>query len=284
MVRTRKRGERLPDNYVKIAILLFIGDDKKAQFEIKEYLKQVHGIAEKKGIRLHLSKLCQDEYLQEESEPGKPKYYQWKKSVNSFKKIIELISKNAEIVKSSIIEIKNFNKTKTITEAFQIKKLSRTEDFDPTIYWYDTKYAKNFLNEEILNNLLETAYKEYFKTIEANPLEQSVFKTVVLENIDTKSILTLMHYSPNLVKYLIDLPINYKQKTGNLEEKENRIFFQVLDDRIHGNYSGHVKGLHFIPEPKIIKIDRKDFKGVRLEFACDFASPQHPVLLGKKEV
>jgi len=42
MVRARKRGERLPDNYVKIAILLFIGDDKKAQFEIKEYLKQVH--------------------------------------------------------------------------------------------------------------------------------------------------------------------------------------------------------------------------------------------------
>lgn len=284
MVRTRKRGERLPDNYVKIAILLFIGDDKRAQFEIKEYLKQVHGIAEKKGIRLHLSKLCQDEYLQEESEPGKPKYYQWKKSVNSFKKIIELISKNAEIVKSSIIEIKNFNKTKTITEAFQIKKLSRTKDFDPTIYWYNTKYAKNFLNEEILNNLLETAYKEYLKNIEVNPLEQSVFKTVVLENIDTKSILTLMHYSPNLVKYLIDLPINYKQKTGNLEEKENRIFFQVLDDRIHGNYSGHVKGWHFIPEPKIIKIDRKDFKGVRLEFACDFACPQHPVLLGQKEV
>jgi len=140
------------------------------------------------------------------------------------------------------------------------------------------------LNEEILNNLLETAYKEYLKNIEANPLEQSVFRTIVLENIDTKSILTLMHYSPNLVKYLIDLPINYKQKTRNLKEKENRIFFQVLDDRIHGNYSGHVKGLHFIPEPKIEKIERKEFKGVRLEFGMNFADPQHPTLLGRKEV
>lgn len=284
MVRARKRGEKLAKNYVKIAILLFIGDEKKSGSDIKDFLKQIHGITEPKGIRVHLAKLCESEYLEEEFEPGIAKYYQWKKSIKSFKKIIELISENADIVKDIILKKLNFIKPKSITQGIQIKKLLETKDFDPTKYWYNTKYAKNFLNEEILNNLLETAYKEYSKNMRTYPLEQSVFRTIVLENIDTKSILTLMHYSPNLVKYLIDLPINYKQKTRNLKEKENRIFFQVLDDRIHGNYSGHVKGLHFIPEPKIIKIDRKDFKGVRLEFACDFASPQHPVLLGKKEV
>ena len=279
MVRTRKRGERLPDNYVKIAILLFIGDDKKAQFEIKEYLKQVHGIAEKKGIRLHLSKLCQDEYLQEESEPGKPKYYQWKKSVNSFKKIIELISKNAEIVKSSIIEIKNLNKTKTITKAFQIKKLSRTEDFDPTKYWYNTNYAKSFFNESTLKSCLEEAYKNYSTEKGKYPLDESEFKTVVLENNDIKTIVTLMHYSPNLVNYIIDLAKSYKQKIEDLDKKENKIFLTILDDIIHGNYFYHVKGWHFTPEPNIETISSKDFKGLRLEFRCSLADPKHPVLL-----
>ena len=284
MVKNRKRGEKLPKNYIKIVILLFVGDKKKSRSEIRDYLKKNLGISEPRGVRSHLSKLCQDGYLEGYVEPGIGSYYQWKKNLESFKKIIEFISTNSDIAKKIIIDKPQVSQPIKSGGKLQPRKLFETYDVDPIELWYNTKYAKSFFTGEVVNNLLEEAYEDYSKNKGTYSLNKSEFRTVVLENIDTKSIVTLMHYSPNLVRYIIDLPNLYKNKTRNLKEKENRIFFQVLDDHIHGNYSSHVGGWHFIPEPKINKIDRKDFKGVRLEFGCGFADPRHPVLLGKKEV
>jgi len=44
------------------------------------------------------------------------------------------------------------------------------------------------------------------------------------------------------------------------------------------------RSLSVLSEARIEKIERKEFKGVRLEFGMNFADPQHPTLLGRKEV
>jgi len=278
MVKTRKRGNKLPNSYAKIVILLYIGDEKKSQSEIIGYLNQVYGISERKGIRLHLAKLCEDGYLEEEFRSGIAKYYWWRKSVNSFKKIIELISQNANMV----LEIRDQSNSEPKKEKSKARKLSETYEFDPTKYWYSTNYAKSFFNESTLKSCLEEAYKNYSTEKGKYPLDESEFKTVVLENNDIKTIVTLMHYSPNLVKYIIDLTKSYKQKIEDLDKKENKIFLTVLDDVIHGNYFYHVKGWHFTPEPNIETISSKDFKGLRLEFRCSLADPKYPVLLTER--
>lgn len=268
----RRRGEKLPKNYVKIAILLYVGDERKSSLEIREYLKDVHSVSERKGIQLHLSKLCEEGYLEGETKAGIAAYYQWKKSTESFKKIIELISENADMVRKIILEKSKVIPPKTITEKFQIKKLFETYNVDPTQFWYNTKYAKSFFTEDVLNDLLDKSYDDYSTNKGTYPLNKSEFRIVVLENTNTQAIITLMHYSPNLVKYIIDLPNLYQKKTRNLKEKENRIFYTVLDDIIHGNYSYHGSG-GYIREPTIDKIDSNAFKGVKLEFDCSLVDP-----------
>lgn len=272
MVKNRGRGEKLPKNYVKIAILHFVRDKKKSRSEIRDYLKKNLGVSEPRGVRSHLSKLCQDEYLEGNVKPGIGSYYQWKKTVESFKKIIEFISTNSDIAKKIIIEKSQVSQPLKTEGNLQPKKLFEIFDVDSIEFWYNTKYAKSFFTEEIVNNLLKESFEDYSKNKGTYSLNKLEFRTVVLENIDTRSIVILMHYSPNLVRYIIDLPNLYKNKTRNLKEKDSRIFFTIFDDIINKNYNYHGGG-GFIGEPNINKIDSKAFKGVKLEFGCSLMAP-----------
>ena len=56
----RRPGQKLPTNLSKIAIMLFLRQDKKTTKEILDHLKEQHGLSESRGIRKHLGELKRD--------------------------------------------------------------------------------------------------------------------------------------------------------------------------------------------------------------------------------
>ena len=60
----RGRGGKLPNNFVKTAILIYLTDWQRSASEIRDYLKLVHNIKEPRGVRLHLAKLYDEGYLE----------------------------------------------------------------------------------------------------------------------------------------------------------------------------------------------------------------------------
>ena len=66
----RGRGDKLPNNFVKTAILLHLADSERSASEIRDYLKLVHNIKEPKGVRVHLAKLYDEEYLDKKVKRG----------------------------------------------------------------------------------------------------------------------------------------------------------------------------------------------------------------------
>jgi len=177
------------------------------------------------------------------------------------------------MVRKIILEKSKVISPKTITKKFQIKKLFETYNVDPTQFWYNTKYAKSFFTEDVLNDLLDKSYDDYSKNKGEYPLDLEEFRVVVLESYDIETIIVLMHYSPNLVKYILDLPNNYKNKTSNLKEKENRIFFSVVNDILQNRHTYH-GSFSFIGEPVISKrVENNKFKELIMEFRSSLGMP-----------
>src|SRR2546422_6980461 len=143
MARTRERGSKYPTNFVKIAIVLFIGDHSKSTSEILDYLRTVHGVSEPRGVRAHLSKLIENDILTKVAKKGLESYYSWNKTLDAFKQILKLIYDNIDLVK--IIQNKNGKKRETYHQITQFHQDTLTtpvrKQYDPAHLWYSTNYA-----------------------------------------------------------------------------------------------------------------------------------------------
>src|SRR2546428_12537690 len=100
----RKRGEKLKKNQAKLAIMLFIGDRTVSGSDIRDHLLNLYRIRESRGVRAHLSLLCDKGYLDKITEEGIDNSYRWKKEIDSFRKIIDLISNNSKLITNIVKE------------------------------------------------------------------------------------------------------------------------------------------------------------------------------------
>ena len=243
----RARGEKLPTNFVKLAILLYLTDTSKSASEIREFLKELVGITERRNVQKHLSELYDNEILTKTVERGIGSYYTWNNTIKAFKKIVDLVSDNSEAVIG--IQGKRIKKVQPYTSVTEYHLDTLTtpvkKPFDPTSFWYYTNYAVSFFKGETILSMIDRAYKKYLSKKPKKPLGPEQFKTIVLEGIDEESLAILMHYSPNLVRYILNIEIHYENKLANLRKKEDLLSYVVLSDALFGNYPDHSGGFHF---------------------------------------
>ena len=173
----RGRGEKLPNNFVKTAILLYLADSKRSASEIRDYLKIVHNVKEPKGVRVHLAKLYDEEYLDKKVKRGIGSYYTWKETVESFQKIISFLSTNSQLIR--MVEIENIKFRDYNSEHLEedempiqfkfgrgnemryLSKLTNLEHpFDTSRFWYNTEYTRKFINKKTLRYCINMAYKK----------------------------------------------------------------------------------------------------------------------------
>lgn len=271
----RERGDKLPTNYVKLAILLYLTDTSKSTSEIREFLKDLVGITERRNIQKHLSELFDDKIITKVVKQGIGSYYEWSNDISSFKKIINLISNNAEAIKEiqegRLKKIESYAKVAYLDTLSTIKK-----PFDPTRFWYHTNYAVSFFNEKTISILIDSTYKKYLAKKPVKPLDLEKFETIVFESIDKESLVVLMHYSPNLVRYLLNLDMHYVDKISNLKTREEVIKHIVLNDALFGHYPDHSGTIIFGAGFSLDKEydSKQKLQSVKLELSCNFPKPK----------
>lgn len=278
----RTRGKRLKNNYTKISIVLFVGIGKKSTTEIREYLKIVHQIAEPHGVKQHLNYLYGEEILDKITQIGIGTCYFWKKEKESFRKIINMISNNSEMVRKILRQKLAAKKIRNRpVKLYEINLLRRIKDettpFDTTEFWYNTNYTESFITNSTLKYFLDQAcqrciidpvFVEYFESKKMKA-SKKMFDIILLENYDYQTLLTLMRYSPSLVLYLVNLDVKYKERITNMDERKDLIFQMVLRDYLDGN---NPIGGGFYPIPSIEKRfdGNGEFEGVDVKTSISF--------------
>lgn len=147
MVR-RGRGKKFPTGFVKVAIMLFLRDigkpsiaiysgpklkkidpvypaSSKSTSQIIDYLRKTFGISEPRGIRLHLGQLYSDNLLDKETKIGIETIWQWKRGFESFRKIVNFIQSNHDLVK----DIVEFNPIRDIQDSLSEEDRIRITNF-----------------------------------------------------------------------------------------------------------------------------------------------------------
>jgi len=282
----RQRGETMKKNQVKLAIMLFIGDKTISGSDIRDHLRKLYRIRESRGVRAHLSSLCEKGYLDKTTKVGIETYYRWKTEIDSFRKIIDLISNNSKLIKNIIKERRKENK---LNQSRVMTLIKPSAGIDVTRYWYNTAYAKLFFTSKTIDTVIETAYADYSKNKHDFQLNKSNFKHIILEGIDNQTLVTLMYHSPNLVKYIIDLRNRYKEKTRNLKRVTDQIFFTTIHDILFDSTAHHVDfgfmeghklprrplSVRFVARRSPIskKVENGVFKGVELKFDYSLPAP-----------
>ena len=280
MARKRSKGEKLPTNLIKIAIVLFLRDKKKTTSEIRDYLGRQFGITEPKGIRMHLQWLHhKGKILDKFGKKGLDTTWEWKKTLESFKKIVNFLHSNSEIVKKLVefnpidgIEehLPEEDKTK-VTTFFQ----SMTPEFKVERYWYNTKYARSFFNKNIIRHFVHHTYEDHRQELEPQFINEDELKAITFPIPRTDDfIVTLMHYSPSLVRYIINLEDHLSEiiKAKRTHETSS-IFLMILKDIVvdrqisHGGTSSTQYGIQRTTSDS-------DVKGLKISLECLLHEPK----------
>ena len=148
-------------------------------------MEVVFNVKETRGIRGHLSWLVDNNYLEKRVKSGIGSYFKWKKSPESFKKIVLFLERNdlslrkVEIQNAKFIDFdsvkvkvpKRLQKKLKMMElelpnplprGVEISYHSRLSDFEKDIdvarYWYNTEYTESFLNKETIKFFVNKSY------------------------------------------------------------------------------------------------------------------------------
>jgi len=272
MARKRGIGKKFTKNLIKVSILLYLRDGKKSTSEIMEYLKKTFGISESKGVRLHLEWLRANLFLDKHTKIGIGTYWQWRKYPESFKKIVSFLHSNHDLVKD-IVEVYPFEYMDTSDE--EKDHLRRFFDqmkpeFYIHKYWYNTSYARSFFNEKTIFHFTKRAFKKYVDKGEFKTTSYDEFKRTVFGSLQDDTIVKLMHYSPSLVVYILNLNENYVLTVNKeLPIGQAMILQIVLNDILIHNYRSH--GGTSSAQYNIQK--DPDSGAVKMNLTCSLAEP-----------
>lgn len=304
----RSRGDKLPNNFVKTAILLYLSDSERSASEIRDYLKLVHNIKEPKGVRVHLAKLYDEEYLDKKVKRGIGSYYTWKESVESFQKIISFLSSNSKLIR--MVEIQNmkfrdFGPVKfelksswqktldeeelempqpfrmgMLNEMQYLSKLSDlSQSFDTSRFWYNTEYTRKFLNKKTLKYCINNAFQkcrndekileEYKEYKQVGiNLTKKRFRFNCFCNYNDDSLVAMMFHSYTLVSHMVNLDKNYRQYMMEPMPNNESIFRMVLTDLFYREYPALEN--EYFRKSKFIERKTRDgkFNGLDMHFSC----------------
>ena len=272
--KRRTKGQNFPPYYIKLAIMIFItGNHEKITSDIKSHLKKTFNIREARGVRKHLSELCETGYLNQKSTRGMDNRYSWKNNdCESFQNIVNLFSKNSEAVQDILKTYYKMKKEKQDFERRREQKLIKSYiQYDVARIWYSTKYTESFLRNNSLVYFMNKAYKickndQAYTEYLGNKIKntKSVFETIILEGYSHETILTMMRHSPNLVYFIANLDQEYKKMTINMNKRKDLIFQMVLEDMFVGSFISH--GNNGVPFCTVNEI-RSDGKvlGIKME-------------------
>ncbi len=302
-MQIRKRGAKLPTNFIKIAILLFTADAKKSSTEIREQLKQVHNVKEPRGIRKHLAHLYDKEFLDKTVEIGIGSYYTWKKSFSSFKKIVNFLTENSDVVQQ--VEIENnkdkeamdimldppskFIKPLTAKElslpfeqryiseiAYQIDLKDKNTLFDGMRYWFNTNYTISMINQKFVKYFIDKAHKKsvidfqvskFYREEMHVKITKKIFKSKCLSSLNEKSLVILMRHSPSLVLYVINLEKTFQNKMIE-QDYSDKIFPIVIKDMFSKRFYPHEAENKDYGFKKLVTKDGT-FNGLSVFFECN---------------
>lgn len=225
----RTRGERYSKYLIKIAILVYLRDNVRSASDIHDFLKKYYGLTETKNVKIHLTKLHDSGILHKTMKYGIGSYYKWNHTLDAFKKIVNIFSDNDESTR--LVYYKLFNKYSFNITQFHVETLTLPkEKLDLSRLWYYTNYGQSFLNKKTVSSSIHHAYKKYLSKKPAKKLLFKHFKTIVLERRSESELVTMMYYSPRLVKYILNLDKHYEHKLDNLKIIENKINTMLLID------------------------------------------------------
>ncbi|MDH5431652.1 MAG: winged helix-turn-helix domain-containing protein [Nitrosopumilus sp.] len=314
----RNRGEKLPNNFVKTAILLYLTDSEKSASEIRDYLKVIHNIKEPKGVRVHLAKLYDEGYLDKKVKKGIGSYYTWKESVESFQKIISFLSTHSQLIRQ--VEIQNLKyrdynsvkvklkskwqrklKTEELEMPYPFKygrghemrylsKLSDlTQPFDTSRFWYNTEYTRKFLNKKTLRYCIHIAYQkckndekvlEKYKEYGAK-LRKYRFRHNCFYQYNDDSLVAMMFHSYTLVSHMVNLEQNYRQYMIGSNAGDEFIFRMVMTDLFYREYPA--LEMEYFKKVEFIERRLKNgkFDGLDMHFSCSLGDIAEEIMKEK---
>ena len=293
----RRPGQKLPTNLVKIAIMLFLRDEKKMTREILDHLKEQHGLSESRGIRKHLGELKKDDHLEDIAQSGKPSYWQWKNDIESFKKIVNFLTENSAVIRmveeSSTQDSDKKDNQEFLSDIPYVQDIQRpSETFDSAKYWFDTESAKSFFTKETINYFVDILRKkcaeedDYIKFIKTSLIFQEK-PDEFLENIifglnrDRNVLITMMHHSPTFVLYVLNLDkLNPKKIISGYDIRDDIITSMILKDMIIGRTSNqHGIGSSTKVSSSSRWTKKKEFDGIAIDLHAELNSPESPALV-----
>ena len=210
-------------------------------------------------------------------EFGKGSYWWWKRTFDSFKKIVNFITFNHHVIEKIIEErslifkdgLSEENKT-------QLKNFFKMNlpPFYPTKYWSNTEYTKSFFNEQTIEYFVKKAYEKYLKYKKSECVSNAEFERIVLHGLDRKLVVKLMYYSPSLILYIINLEERYSYNfERKIPQTVSFILLMVLNDLLitrHRLYHGISSAQYGITEKK--SSDSKSLE-IELYLTCRLSNP-----------
>jgi hypothetical protein len=274
MPQKRGIGKKFSTNYVKIAILLFLGDQIKTTSEIIRYLNEEFGISKESNMaKIHLGKLYQFNMLDKETIIGIETKWYWKKNPNSFGKIINFIHDNPFLVQD-IVERKYSPQVNNVQDDIELELKqffqSISPEFNADKYWFNLEYVRGFLTTQTIDHFVNKAYKKYCtNTQHRNVKSKEDFVFQVLENRDYDILQVLLYYSPNFVLYLTNLEKHYDEIINAKKIMTGIIFSTIMRDIL-------VNRLISSKGSTAINIGTKwtsDHKGLTINMNCLLSNP-----------
>ncbi len=269
-----KRGEKYPKDFVKIVILLYLRDTGKSASDIREFLKKNFGLSERRNIQKHLTYLYDHKILDKKVHLGIESRYKWSKNIHAVKTIVNLISEFENIEQISNKLFSNIKKLQTKLHKDYGTNQSDAK-YDPTQLWYRTNYILSFFNKKTISDSLKLAYDEYRKKKYKKYIKFIHFRIILLERLNDDELITMMYYSPTLVKYILNLDKHYEHKLANLNRTENKINTMVMmdwleDKSIFGAKESFNDGIY------IKKGDKQD--SLEMQFHTTLFRPKPPLI------
>ncbi|MEO9307465.1 MAG: hypothetical protein ABI342_04025 [Nitrososphaera sp.] len=300
MIQKRSRGKKFPTNFVKTAILLLLRNDEpshtdqinsdtklakkhsvylhgntKSTTEIINYLNEQFGISEPKGIRVHLGELYAQNILDKETRVGVETRWFWKNNVESFQKLVNFINKNSDMVRDVVEQGPLVKMKEQFSDDIHLVNdflTSLRPQFDVNKYWFRTSYTRAFLSSNTLEYFVDKAYSKYKKNkFTDSKISKEEFQNKIFETRDMSMIVFLMHYSPSLIMFIINLEDNYKKILESKSITTGTLFLTVINDilirrLISSNGSTATRfGMNW-------DLDHK--KGLRMNLDCLLSNPQ----------
>lgn len=223
------RGQKYPKDFVKTVILLYLRDTEKPASDIRDFLKNQFELSERRNIQKHLNYLFDHHVIDKKVRAGIESRYKWSKNIQAVRTIVNLISETESVEQISNKLFRQIKKQQTKWHKNYGTSQSDAK-YDPIKLWYRTNYILLFFNKKTISNSLKLAYNKYRKKNNKKHIKFKRFRIIVLERLTDDELITMMYYSPTLVKYILNLDIHYEHKLANLNRIENKINNMVLVD------------------------------------------------------